>query len=170
MRLCKRFRHLTARGKHAHQVVVAIARDMAAFIWAIARDGPIVREALRGGTLKPWDGRQPRCGAILASVKRRQKTRRPRSRPAPDGRQSGGTQPTDIRVINRRDDWLLLVQWSVYKSGDKNDKRPSMLWLTTSPLTPDVISTLGVRRGGKRERSGRCQASAARLCYAADTV
>ena len=31
-------------------------------------------------------------------------TRVPRSRPAPDGRQSGGTQPTDIRVINRRDD------------------------------------------------------------------
>jgi transposase len=30
VRLCKRFRQLTARGKHANQVVVAIARDMAA--------------------------------------------------------------------------------------------------------------------------------------------
>jgi transposase len=37
VRLCKRFRHLTARGKHANQVVVAIAREMAAFIRAIAR-------------------------------------------------------------------------------------------------------------------------------------
>jgi transposase len=40
VRLCKRFRALTARGKHATQVVVAIAREMAAFIWAIAREGP----------------------------------------------------------------------------------------------------------------------------------
>jgi transposase len=40
-RLCKRFRHLTARGKHANQVVVAIARELAAFIWAIAREVPI---------------------------------------------------------------------------------------------------------------------------------
>jgi len=39
--LCMRFRHLTARGKHANQVVVAIAREMAAFIWAIAREVPI---------------------------------------------------------------------------------------------------------------------------------
>ena len=43
MRLCKRCRHLTARGQPANQVVVAIARDMAAFIWAIAREVPIVR-------------------------------------------------------------------------------------------------------------------------------
>jgi transposase len=43
VRLCKRFRHLTARGKDAHQVVVAIARKMAAFIWAIARQVPITR-------------------------------------------------------------------------------------------------------------------------------
>jgi transposase len=38
VRLCKRYRHLTARGKHANQVVVAIAREMAAFIWAIMRE------------------------------------------------------------------------------------------------------------------------------------
>jgi transposase len=41
VRLCKRFRPLTARGKHANQVVVAIAREMAAFIWAIAREVPM---------------------------------------------------------------------------------------------------------------------------------
>jgi transposase len=38
VRLCKRYRRLTARGKHVNQVVVAIAREMAAFVWAIARE------------------------------------------------------------------------------------------------------------------------------------
>ena len=38
LRLCKRYRLLTARGKHVNQVVVAIAREMAAFVWAIARE------------------------------------------------------------------------------------------------------------------------------------
>src|SRR5436309_1903625 len=41
LRLCKRYRQLTARGKHANQVVVAIAREMAAFAWAIARTVPL---------------------------------------------------------------------------------------------------------------------------------
>jgi transposase len=38
VRLCKRYRRLMARGKHANQVVVAIARELAAFVWAIARE------------------------------------------------------------------------------------------------------------------------------------
>jgi transposase len=37
VRLCKRYRRLVARGKNVNQVVVAIAREMAAFVWAIAR-------------------------------------------------------------------------------------------------------------------------------------
>jgi len=37
VRLCTRYRQLTARGKHVNQVVVAIAREMAAFAWAIAK-------------------------------------------------------------------------------------------------------------------------------------
>jgi transposase len=37
VRLCKRFRRLLARGKHANQVVVAIARELAGFMWAIAK-------------------------------------------------------------------------------------------------------------------------------------
>jgi len=37
-RLCKRYRRLVARGKQVNQVVVAIAREMAAFVWAIARE------------------------------------------------------------------------------------------------------------------------------------
>ena len=41
VRRCKRYRLLSARGKHVNQVVVAIAREMAAFAWAIARTVPI---------------------------------------------------------------------------------------------------------------------------------
>jgi transposase len=40
-RLWKRFRDLTARGKPPHHVVVAIAREMAAFLWAITREVPL---------------------------------------------------------------------------------------------------------------------------------
>jgi transposase len=41
VRLCKRYRRLIARGKHANQVVVAIARELAGFIWAIAKQIPV---------------------------------------------------------------------------------------------------------------------------------
>jgi transposase len=41
VRLCKRFRRLTARGKHANVVVTAIARELLAFMWAIAKEVPI---------------------------------------------------------------------------------------------------------------------------------
>ena len=40
VRLCKRFRRLTARGKNPNVVVTAIARELAAFMWAIAREVP----------------------------------------------------------------------------------------------------------------------------------
>lgn len=43
VRLCKRYRQLTARGKHPNQVVVAIARELAAFAWAIARTVPLAQ-------------------------------------------------------------------------------------------------------------------------------
>jgi transposase len=38
VRLCNRYRRLVARGKNVNQVVVAIAREMAAFVWAIVRE------------------------------------------------------------------------------------------------------------------------------------
>jgi len=37
VRLCKRSRQLMAKGKHANQVVVAMARELSAFMWAIAK-------------------------------------------------------------------------------------------------------------------------------------
>ena len=41
VRLCKRFRRLSARGKHPNVVVTAIARELLAFMWAIAREVPV---------------------------------------------------------------------------------------------------------------------------------
>jgi hypothetical protein len=37
VRLCKRFRKLTARGKPHNVVIVAIARELSGYIWDIAR-------------------------------------------------------------------------------------------------------------------------------------
>jgi transposase len=42
VRLCKRYRRLMARGKHANQVVVAIARELVGFLWAIANQVPVI--------------------------------------------------------------------------------------------------------------------------------
>src|SRR5499426_1345193 len=45
VRLCKRYRQLSARGKHAHQVVVAIARELRAFMWAMAKHVSVTPKA-----------------------------------------------------------------------------------------------------------------------------
>ena len=41
LRLCGRFRKLTARGKHRNVAVVGVARELAGFIWDIARMTPV---------------------------------------------------------------------------------------------------------------------------------
>jgi transposase len=41
VRRCKRYRQLSARGKNPHQVVVAIARALRAFLWAMAQEVPL---------------------------------------------------------------------------------------------------------------------------------
>lgn len=41
VRLCKRFRRLTARGKHPNVAVTAIARELIAFMWAIPKEVPV---------------------------------------------------------------------------------------------------------------------------------
>ena len=42
VRLCKRYRRLVSRGKHANVVTVAMARELTGFMWAIAQEVPIV--------------------------------------------------------------------------------------------------------------------------------
>jgi transposase len=41
VRLCKRFRRLVARGKHPNIAVTAVARELVAFMWAIAKAVPV---------------------------------------------------------------------------------------------------------------------------------
>ena len=41
VRLCKRFRRLVGRGKHSNVVVTAVARELIAFMWAIAKEVPM---------------------------------------------------------------------------------------------------------------------------------
>ena len=40
-RLCKRFRHLSNTGKPQPRVLAAIARELAGFVWDIARKTPL---------------------------------------------------------------------------------------------------------------------------------
>jgi transposase len=49
VRLCKRYRQLIARGKHANQVVVAVARELVGFIWAIAKQVDVKPEEMTTG-------------------------------------------------------------------------------------------------------------------------
>jgi transposase len=42
VRLCKRYRRLVSRGKHANVVTVAIARELVGFLWAIAKEVPLI--------------------------------------------------------------------------------------------------------------------------------
>ena len=42
VRLCQRSRRLVSRGTHANVVTVAIARARTGFLWALAKEGPIV--------------------------------------------------------------------------------------------------------------------------------
>ena len=41
VRLCKRYRRLVAKGKHANVVTVAIARELVGFRWAMAKEVPV---------------------------------------------------------------------------------------------------------------------------------
>jgi transposase len=45
VRRCQRDRQLSARGTHANQVVVAIARELLAFMWAMAQHIPVKPES-----------------------------------------------------------------------------------------------------------------------------
>lgn len=45
VRLCKRYRRLSGRGKHANKITVAIARELAAFVWAVAKETPLSASA-----------------------------------------------------------------------------------------------------------------------------
>jgi transposase len=60
-RLCKRYRQLWARGKNVNQIGVAIAREMAACVWAI------VQEIEGAGAQWRESGKRERLGSLSSS-------------------------------------------------------------------------------------------------------
>ena len=78
IRLGKRDRPRSARGKHANQVVVAIARELRAFMWAIAQEVPLapsteplaVRTPFAPDFARLSEETQPRCGVALDGVRK----------------------------------------------------------------------------------------------------
>ena len=38
LRLCKRYQRMSRQGKHYNLIIIAIAREMIAYIWAIAKE------------------------------------------------------------------------------------------------------------------------------------
>jgi hypothetical protein len=47
VRLCKRYRQLLAKGKTANQVVIALARELVGFMWAMATQVAVPPKASR---------------------------------------------------------------------------------------------------------------------------
>ena len=105
IRLCARYRRLSATGKKLPIVVAAIAREMAAFLWAIGREvAPTYR---RRGLAIPL----PRAGSgarkwgtpVARLVAELMPDARPLDRGKPrDEDTEGGAQPADKSLINRR--------------------------------------------------------------------
>ena len=123
VRLCGRYRRLLARGKHPNTVAAAIARELAAFMWALPKPSRYrrSRERVELSVTRPEPATTPILGgrrragdgATLVSVTRLRQTLVSRPRQAPDEHKQGGTQPTSISMINRRGYWLRLFRGSV---------------------------------------------------------
>jgi transposase len=61
VRLCQRDRRLVSRGKHPNVVTVAMARELAGFMWAIATQVPVTPSSQDAGRFNPSCRRFPRC-------------------------------------------------------------------------------------------------------------
>jgi hypothetical protein len=87
-----------------------MARDLSALMGAMAQEVPLPPESetvtrprsLAHSVARASEEARPRWRATLAGVQRLQETLVPRARQAPDGRKEGGSQPPEIRRINRR--------------------------------------------------------------------
>jgi transposase len=130
VRLCTRDRRLMARGKHANQVVVAIARELVGFLWAIAKQAPLTSS---GHKTHHHDthhsGEFPMClGSDAAPVwcnpRQREETgRHPRAESEAGTRrtQVQWNEPTASSRINRR-----LFTGSVASDGPRYQEAISM--------------------------------------------
>jgi Transposase IS116/IS110/IS902 family len=135
LRLCKRYHRLIARGTHANQGVVAIARELIGCLWAIPKQLPVAPEVQRpeGGST-PNAERCQRAAAetpprLWCNPRRRSKTPR-----ASSGRACGRHPPETRQVVTnpRRSAgspgafyWLRLCRCPREKTTMKTDKRES---------------------------------------------
>jgi transposase len=98
VRLCQRSRHLMARGQHANQVVVAIARALVGLLWAMATHVPVTDAGHQPNHhATNTSGGLPRClGSDAAPVwchpRRREDTGR-----HPRASSEAGTRRTHVR-------------------------------------------------------------------------
>jgi transposase len=111
VRLCQRDRQRLARGRQATVVTVAMARELAGFLGAMAQPVPGTPDGedrshgnneLRRRATVPRTRRRPGVVAPAVAFRGWERTLEPRQRPAPDGGQSGGRHPTERRRIHRR--------------------------------------------------------------------
>jgi hypothetical protein len=98
---------------------------------------------------------RPGVGSPARACRGGDRSREPRPRPAPDGGQAGGSPPRRAAGATGADGWRRLCRCP----EDKNILQTSKSCAPPLPLA--VISTPGVSRACKRERSGRWRASAA---------
>ena len=113
-RLCARFRRLLAKGKNRNTIVTAIARELAAFMWAIAKQTPITawqffqRPEAKGQTWNSHNiqsiyGLRTACGESSSFLwDKVYRTPAPRQWQLRDEDKSCGIQPANIRMIKRR--------------------------------------------------------------------
>ena len=75
-RLCERYRRLEARGKLKVKVCMAIARELAGFVWAIGQALPQPAARVEGGSMKTQcvGSRTGTGGRTLEAAKRRPAT------------------------------------------------------------------------------------------------
>jgi hypothetical protein len=118
-RRCTRYRRLLARGTHATQGIVAMARACVGLLWASAHQGPRTASSDKiepDGThttarcQHAWAEAPPRCGGTRDRVTRLSGMLVPRVRQAPDGRTAGGRPPTASSKSHRRHAGLPLFQ------------------------------------------------------------
>jgi predicted ATPase/class 3 adenylate cyclase len=85
-RLYRRWRRMAARGKPRQKIVVACARELAGFVWAIATDQPLRAEGLNDKSLRLEQRMRPTTRRTLDSSMRHRltsATRDPRPRQLP---------------------------------------------------------------------------------------
>jgi Transposase IS116/IS110/IS902 family len=152
VRLGQRSRPLGARGTQAPLVPVAMARELAGGLWAMAHQLPGAASGARteracprnaAGVRRASEETQPRCGGTLGSVQRLREGYACRER---------GRHPTEARKVGtnprRAAGATVVAAWLRLCRGTQAQHTTCGPEKSCSPLlTLEVIATLGFRRG-----------------------